>query len=44
MDVIADYAHDIPLYGICAFPRYRRGDRDEIQEFMVGTDEGFSGR
>jgi len=42
MDVIADYAHDIPLYGICAFLGIDEGDRDEIQEFMVGTDEGFS--
>ena len=42
MDVIADYAHDIPLYGICVFLGIDEGDRDEIQEFMVGTDEGFS--
>jgi 6-deoxyerythronolide B hydroxylase len=42
MDVIADYAHDIPLYGICVFLGIDEQDRDEIQTFMVSTDEGFS--
>jgi cytochrome P450 len=42
MDVIADYAHDIPLYGICTFLGIDEADRDEIQAFMVSTDEGFS--
>jgi cytochrome P450 len=42
MDVIADYAHDVPLYGICVFLGIDERDRDEIQAFMVGTDEGFA--
>ena len=42
MDFIADYAHDIPLYGICVYLGIDEDDRDEIQEFMVGTDEGFA--
>jgi cytochrome P450 len=42
MDVIADYAHDIPLYGICVYLGIDERDRDEIQAFMVGTDEGFA--
>jgi cytochrome P450 len=42
MDVIVDYAHDIPLFAICLFLGIDQADRDEIQTFMVSTDEGFS--
>jgi cytochrome P450 len=42
MDVMADYAHDIPLFAICVFLGIDETDRDEIQAFMVSTDEGFS--
>ena len=42
IDVIAGYAHDVPLYSICVFLGIDDGDRDEIQSFMVGTEEGFA--
>lgn len=42
IDVIAGYAHDVPLFGICQFLGIDAADRNEIQAFMVGTEEGFA--
>jgi cytochrome P450 len=42
LDVVADYARDLPLWAICRFLGVPDRDREELAEFLVGTEEGFS--
>jgi cytochrome P450 len=41
-DVVADYAHDMPLWLICAFLGLPQEARTEIGGFLAGTEEGFA--
>jgi cytochrome P450 len=42
LDVVADYAHDLPLWAMCEFVGLPAGSRDEIGSFLAGTEEGFA--
>jgi cytochrome P450 len=42
IDLVADYAHELPLWGICRFLGIPDADREELADFLVGTEEGFS--
>jgi hypothetical protein len=42
IDVVADYARELPLFGICHFLGIPGADREALAEFLVGTEEGFS--
>lgn len=42
VEVHGRLGHEIPLFSICAFLGIPVEDRDRIDEFMVGTEEGFS--
>jgi cytochrome P450 len=42
VDVHHELGHAIPLFSICAFLGIASEDRHRIDEFMVGTEEGFS--
>jgi cytochrome P450 len=42
VDVHAELGHEVPLFSICAFLGIPVGDRERIDAFMVGTEEGFS--
>jgi len=42
IDVVRDYALDLPLWGICRFLGVPDADREELEGFLVGTEEGFS--
>jgi cytochrome P450 len=42
LDVVADYAHDLPLWAICEFVGLPAGSRQEIGSFLAGTEEGFA--
>ncbi|MEO8697561.1 MAG: cytochrome P450 [Acidimicrobiales bacterium] len=41
-DVVADYAHDLPLWLLCQFLGLPLGDYTDIARFLVGTEEGFA--
>ena len=41
LDVVADFARDIPLLAACRFLGIDDGSRDEIDSFLAGTEEGF---
>jgi cytochrome P450 len=41
-DVVSNYAKDIPLWSICEFLGLPLESRDEINDFLVGTEEGFT--
>ena len=41
-EVHSRLGHEIPLFSICAFLGIPLDDRARIDEFMVGTEEGFS--
>jgi cytochrome P450 len=40
-DVVADYAEDLPLWLICEFLGLPHEARDEIAQFLAGTEAGF---
>jgi cytochrome P450 len=42
VDVHHDLGHPVPLFSICAFLGIPVDDRERIDGFMVGTEEGFS--
>jgi cytochrome P450 len=42
LDVVRDYALDLPLWAICRFLGIPDADREELAGFLVGTEEGFS--
>src|SRR5262249_3486385 len=42
IDVHAQIGHELPLFSICSFLGIPTEDRLRIDEFMVGTEEGFS--
>jgi cytochrome P450 len=42
VDVHAELGHEAPLFSICAFLGIPVEDRERIDGFMVGTEEGFS--
>jgi cytochrome P450 len=42
LDIVADYAHDLPLWAICEFVGLPAGSREEIDGFLAGTEEGFA--
>lgn len=41
-DVVAGYAHDLPLWLVCAFLGLPQSSRDEIGDFLAGTEEAFT--
>lgn len=41
-DVVADYAHDLPLWLLCQFLGLPLEDYTDIAAFLVGTEEGFA--
>ena len=41
-DVVADYAHDLPLWLLCQFLGLPLEDYTDIATFLVGTEEGFA--
>jgi len=42
IDIVADYAMDLPLWLICEFMRLPLDDREEINTFLTGTEKGFA--
>ncbi|MCE2390266.1 MAG: cytochrome P450 [Proteobacteria bacterium] len=42
LDIVTQYASELPLWGICHFLGIPDTDRERIGAFMVGTEEGFS--
>jgi len=42
IDVVSGYARELPLWGICRFLGVPDAEREELAEFLVGTEEGFS--
>ena len=42
VDVHDELGHEVPLFSICAFLGIPVEDRERIDAFMVGTEEGFS--
>ena len=42
VDVVADYAHDLPLWLLCQFLGLPLEDYTDIATFLVGTEEGFA--
>jgi len=40
-DLVADYASDLPLWLVCEFIGLPTDARDEIAEFLAGTESGF---
>lgn len=42
MDVVTDFADDLPIWLICVFLGIDESDRQEIESFLVGTEEGFA--
>ncbi|HEX4016225.1 MAG TPA: cytochrome P450 [Frankiaceae bacterium] len=40
-DVVSDYAADLPLWLICEFLGLPTSSREEIDEFLTGTEEAF---
>jgi cytochrome P450 len=42
LEVHTQLGHEVPLFSICAFLGIPVQDRERIDEFMVGTEEGFS--
>jgi cytochrome P450 len=42
MDVLADFAGDLPLWSMCRFIGIEEEDRQRIGAFLVGTEEGFT--
>jgi cytochrome P450 len=42
MDVLADFAGDLPLWSMCRFTGIDEEDRQRIGAFLVGTEEGFT--
>ncbi|HEX4431524.1 MAG TPA: cytochrome P450 [Frankiaceae bacterium] len=41
IDVVKDYAADLPLWLVCEFLGLPTESRDEIDEFLTGTEEAF---
>jgi len=42
LDVVTDYAHDLPLWLICEFLGLPQSAREEIGAFLAGTEEAFA--
>ena len=42
MEVLADFAGDLPLWSMCRFIGIEEDDRLRIGGFLVGTEEGFT--
>jgi cytochrome P450 len=42
LDVVAEYADELPLWLTCEFLGLPQGSRGEIARFMAGTEEGFT--
>lgn len=42
MEVLADFASDLPLWSMCRFVGIDDEDRERISQFLFGTEEGFS--
>jgi cytochrome P450 len=42
MEVLADFATDLPLWTMCRFIGIDDEDRQDISRFLVGTEEGFA--
>jgi cytochrome P450 len=42
LDVVSDYADELPLWLTCQFLGLPQGSRDEIAGFLAGTEEGFT--
>jgi cytochrome P450 len=42
MEVLADFAGDLPLWSMCRFIGIEEEDRQRIGAFLVGTEEGFT--
>jgi cytochrome P450 len=42
MEVLADFAGDLPLWSMCRFIGIDEEDRQRIGAFLVGTEEGFT--
>jgi cytochrome P450 len=42
MEVLADFASDLPLWSMCRFIGVDDEDRERISQFLFGTEEGFS--
>jgi len=42
IDIVADYAMDLPLWLICEFLGLPTQDREEIDTFLTGTEKGFA--
>ena len=42
IDIVADYAMDLPLWLICEFLGLPVEDRQEIDSFLAGTESGFA--
>jgi cytochrome P450 len=42
MEVLKDFASDLPLFSMCRFIGIDDADRERIGAFLVGTEEGFT--
>src|ERR1700722_13061429 len=42
LDVVVDYADELPLWLTCQFLGLPQGSRHEIAHFLAGTEEGFT--
>jgi cytochrome P450 len=42
LDIVSDYASDLPLWLICEFLGLPQSSRHEIDTFLTGTEEGFT--
>lgn len=42
MEVLGDFAGDLPLWSMCRFIGIEEEDRQRIGAFLVGTEEGFT--
>jgi len=42
MEVLADFAGDLPLFAMCRFIGIDDEDRETLGAFLVGTEEGFT--
>lgn len=42
LDIVSDYARDLPLWLICEFLGLPQSSRHQIDEFLAGTEEGFT--
>jgi cytochrome P450 len=42
MEVLRDFASDLPLWTMCRFIGVDDDDREQLGQFLVGTEEGFT--